>query len=109
MIEARLTRRLVIGKIDRYRCTGCGVCVQSCLNDVIRMKAGKAIIVYQDDCSQCFACIEDCPRNAISMRWIEKEVRAARGSDRTSSSTGVSNGEISLVMSGKSENSSKEG
>ena len=71
MLEQRTTRKLAISGINNYRCIGCGVCVQSCLNDVIRMKAGKANIVYQDDCSQCFACVEDCPREAISINWVE--------------------------------------
>ena len=72
MLEVRATRKLVISIIDPYRCIGCGVCVQSCLNDVLRMRAGKARIVYQDDCSQCFACVEDCPREAVSLDWISE-------------------------------------
>ena len=57
--------------IDEDLCIGCGVCVQSCMNDVIRMKKGKAYIAYQEDCSQCFSCVEDCSREAISLGWIE--------------------------------------
>ena len=37
------------------------------------MKAGKAYISYQADCSQCFACVEDCPREAISLGWVDEE------------------------------------
>jgi len=70
MLEKRLDRNLAIEEIDPYRCIGCGVCVQSCMNDVIRMKKGKASIEYQEDCSQCFACVEDCPREAISLGWV---------------------------------------
>jgi NAD-dependent dihydropyrimidine dehydrogenase PreA subunit len=62
--------KLVIKEIDFYRCIGCGVCFQSCTNDVIRMKGGKAYIAYQEDCSQCFACEKDCSREAISFGWI---------------------------------------
>ena len=65
-----LRQVLVIKEIDPYRCTGCGVCVQSCMNDVIRMKGGKARIAFQEDCSQCFSCVEDCPREAIFMGWV---------------------------------------
>lgn len=71
MANTTLKRMLVIEKIDPCRCIGCGVCVQSCMNDVIRMKAGKAHIVYQEDCSQCFSCVEDCPREAIAMGWMD--------------------------------------
>ena len=69
MATARMSRVLIIKEIDHHRCIGCGVCVQSCMNDVIRMKGSKANIAYPEDCCQCLACIEDCPREAISMGW----------------------------------------
>ncbi len=62
-----------IREIDPYRCTGCGICVQSCMNDVIRMKGGKAHIIYQEDCSACFSCEIDCPREAISFESARDE------------------------------------
>jgi NAD-dependent dihydropyrimidine dehydrogenase PreA subunit len=71
MVEKRFKRKLAIKEIDSYRCIGCGVCMQSCMNDVIRMRKGMAYIKYQEDCSQCFACVEDCPREAISLGWVE--------------------------------------
>ena len=71
LTSMRLKRLLVIKEIDPYRCIGCGVCVQSCMNDVISMKKGRAVIAYQEDCSQCYSCVEDCPREAITMGWID--------------------------------------
>ena len=62
---------LSIKEIDTYRCIGCGVCVQSCMNDVLRMKRGKAHIAYQEDCSICFACETDCPREAIFFGLVQ--------------------------------------
>ena len=56
-----------IKDIDVCRCIGCGVCVQSCMNDVLRMKEGKAHIAFGEDCMACFACEIDCPRDAIVM------------------------------------------
>lgn len=63
-------KKLVIRKIDSYRCIGCGVCVHSCMNDVIRVKGGKAYIAYQEDCAACYFCVEDCPREAISLGLV---------------------------------------
>ncbi len=58
---------LKIKEIDPYKCIGCNACVYSCLNDVIRMHRGSAIIAHQEDCSQCFACELDCPTDAIRL------------------------------------------
>lgn len=54
-----------ITMIYEHRCIGCATCVQTCQNDVIRMKKGKAAIVYVEDCSSCMLCEIDCPRSAI--------------------------------------------
>ena len=61
---------VAINEIDPNRCIGCSVCLQSCQNDVIRMKRGKAYRVYIEDCSGCSSCIEDCPREAIALGLV---------------------------------------
>ncbi len=63
---------IAIDEIDPYRCIGCGVCVQSCQNDVIRMKGGKAYRAHLEECSGCTFCIEDCPREAISLGLVSE-------------------------------------
>ena len=58
---------MAIQRIYEERCVGCRICVDSCMNDVIRMRKGKAYIAYPEDCTTCFSCEHDCPRYAI---WI---------------------------------------
>ena len=58
---------MAIDEIDPELCNGCGICVNSCPMDVIRMdeKSRKAIIKYPEDCMLCGWCLDDCPQNAI--------------------------------------------
>ncbi len=72
MVKSWQVGNIGIKEVDVCRCIGCTVCVQSCLNDVLRMKAGKAYIAYQDDCSACFACEIDCPRDAIVIGLVRE-------------------------------------
>lgn len=65
-----VNKKVTITEIDTFRCIGCGVCVQSCQNDVIRMKRGKAYRTYLEDCSGCCSYITDCPREAISLESV---------------------------------------
>lgn len=53
--------------IDPEKCNGCGLCVQICAMDVIRIdeKTGKAVIKYPEDCMCCYDCDTDCPNDAI--------------------------------------------
>jgi NAD-dependent dihydropyrimidine dehydrogenase PreA subunit len=57
-----------IESVDMELCTGCGICVDSCPTDVLRMdnEKRKAVIQYPDDCTFCRWCMIDCPEDAIS-------------------------------------------
>ena len=56
-----------IERIDENQCNGCGICVNSCPMDVIRMdeERKKAIARYSEDCTLCAVCEIDCPQRAI--------------------------------------------
>jgi NAD-dependent dihydropyrimidine dehydrogenase PreA subunit len=58
---------MTIEKINNRKCDGCGICVNSCPLDVIRMdeKRHKAIIKYPQECNCCDYCELDCPQQAI--------------------------------------------
>jgi 2-oxoglutarate ferredoxin oxidoreductase subunit delta len=56
-----------IERIDHDLCTGCEICVDNCIMDVIRMneETEKAQISYPDDCMLCLRCEQECPEDAI--------------------------------------------
>ena len=50
-------------------CIGCGICVESCPTDVLRIdtKTQKAVIKYPADCQICHLCRMYCPVDAITI------------------------------------------
>lgn len=58
-----------IRKIDSRLCNGCGICVERCPMDVLRMdeETNKAFIKYIRDCQSCFLCEIECPEKAIEV------------------------------------------
>jgi len=64
-------RRIGIKNIDEAVCTGCELCVASCMMDVIYFDGEKAYVRYPDDCQACFLCVTDCPVEAITIDAVE--------------------------------------
>jgi len=58
---------MAVAKIEG--CIGCGICVQTCPADVIRLDQNKkkAEIVYPEDCQICHLCRMYCPVDAITI------------------------------------------
>jgi NAD-dependent dihydropyrimidine dehydrogenase PreA subunit len=56
-------------EINKLACTGCGVCVETCPTDVLRLDdQKKAMAAYPEDCQGCFICEWDCAYEAIRVR-----------------------------------------
>ena len=60
--------------IDKEKCIECGTCAQICPLDVIRFvkdENGKkhVKVKYPYECWHCRACVKDCPKGAITMRY----------------------------------------
>ncbi len=49
--------------LEVAKCTGCSSCVKRCPTEAIRVRDGKAQIIY-DKCIACGECVRICPNNA---------------------------------------------
>ena len=52
--------------INQDDCSGCGVCVDTCPQNVIELVGDVAEAVNEDDCTGCESCLEECPMGAIT-------------------------------------------
>ena len=57
--------------IDVTRCTGCGVCEDSCPTDALAMDDGGRVarVIYPDECWHCGSCRQECPLGCIEIRF----------------------------------------
>ncbi|MCL2136323.1 MAG: 4Fe-4S binding protein [Coriobacteriia bacterium] len=51
--------------IDVEECTGCGICTDTCPNDVLDIVQDIATVINEDSCTACGDCMEECPMAAI--------------------------------------------
>ncbi|PKL35124.1 MAG: hypothetical protein CVV44_23160 [Spirochaetae bacterium HGW-Spirochaetae-1] len=52
-------------RVNAEKCNGCGICIEKCFVNEMRMINGKATI--SADCKACGMCIETCKQNAIEL------------------------------------------
>jgi NAD-dependent dihydropyrimidine dehydrogenase PreA subunit len=58
-------------RLDREKCTGCGMCAVVCPHRVFRIEAKKAQIADRAACMECGACALNCTSDAI---FVQKGV-----------------------------------
>lgn len=56
--------------IDSARCSGCGICVDTCPTNALGMVGDKAVLVTPDACTYCTACQDICPEYAIDLPFV---------------------------------------
>ena len=67
-------------EVNGKACTGCGVCVETCPTDVLRLDTNqKAVMAYPEDCQGCFVCQWDCAYGAIRV-YVNDPGKVAEGS-----------------------------
>lgn len=59
--------------IDRGLCTGCGICVEICPFNGVKLDE-ENIAVLLDACNECGACVDECPVEAISITVIKEGI-----------------------------------
>jgi len=53
--------------IDRDKCDGCGVCVEICPTDALRLDEDEKAYVKYNECWYCGCCELECPRKAVKL------------------------------------------
>jgi len=61
-------RNVTTLRLDREKCTGCGMCLVVCPHPVLSMTDGHAWIQNRDACMECGACAQNCPTEAVTVQ-----------------------------------------
>lgn len=55
-------------EVDADKCTQCGICVEICPLDLIRLDEEGFPYLKYDECWYCNACVYECPEEAIVLK-----------------------------------------
>lgn len=55
--------------IQKEQCAVCGLCTEICPMNVLSKENEEIIVKYPEECWHCRACVIDCPRQAIRIRY----------------------------------------
>ena len=72
-LEKLSRKKAYIVKIDRGKCTGCGICVRVCPYDAIYLDDSRKAVVDHELCDNCGLCMSLCPTNAISLTVMQHD------------------------------------
>ena len=54
-------------QIDKEKCDGCGICIDTCPVEVFEMVEEKSTVKNEGECLACRACEIQCPNVAIEI------------------------------------------
>ena len=52
-------------KVDKEKCTACGVCVDACPTEAIEVD--EVAKIDEEKCVDCGTCVDECPNEALSL------------------------------------------
>lgn len=67
-MKHRYLKNVVTLQPDHSRCTGCGICLTVCPQQVFSLQDKRSVITDRDACLECGACARNCAYGAISVR-----------------------------------------
>ena len=68
MYHPAYLKDVVTLKLDKEKCTGCGMCLEVCPHEVFKMNTRRVEIQNRDACMECGACSRNCPFDAIAVQ-----------------------------------------
>jgi NAD-dependent dihydropyrimidine dehydrogenase PreA subunit len=54
-------------ELDEAKCTGCGICLEVCPQEVLEQNGRGVRIKERDACMECGACSRNCPAGAVTV------------------------------------------
>lgn len=58
---------MVLVAVYEAKCTGCGSCVDACINGILEMRDGRCFPARMKSCKYCMDCVAACEHDAIKV------------------------------------------
>jgi len=66
LISEGSDNKKMAAKVDEEKCTGCGICVEECPVEAVKL-VNDIAKVDPELCTDCRTCVDACPVEAISL------------------------------------------